>query len=271
LLGAALAFAGSFALLVEYWHPGRGVGSSLYLAIVLTAMATEPLAGAAGGALATLLYWVALIGWHDQPISIVLSVAGVVHLANFVIVGVVVGYFARESRRMLGTSLHLLEDLLDLAHRDTVTATANAAGFEAAASTRLRERQPFALLVGSPPQQGHDEDELRRIASVLGDQVERDDQLARIGAAEFALLVPCAHAQEAHSIGPRLERALDAAGLRMTFGWATPGEGSSVLELYAAAAGRLYARRAARSEWHPTPVSAALVDDLDDYRRASAG
>ena len=275
LLGAAVSFVSSFMLLLEYWRPGGGIGSSLYLAIVLAAMATGPLAGAAVGAFAALLYWTALIGGHGQPFSDVLSVAGAVHLSNFVVVGVIVGYFARQSRLMLGKSLHVLEDLLDLARRDVVTATANAAGFEAAAAARLRERRPFALLIGSPPEpprrRRQDEDNLRRIASVLDEHLDEDDQLARIGQAEFALLVSCRHTEEARQIGPRLERALDAAGLRMTFGWAATSDGASVLELYAAAAGRLYARRAARNEWNPTPVSAALVDDLHNHRRADAG
>ena len=275
LLCAALSFAISLMLLLEYWRPGRGIGSSLYLAIVLAAMATGPLAGAAAGALASLLYWGALIGGHDQSFSLVLSVAGAIHLFNFVLVGLIVGYFARQSRLMLGKSLRLLEDLLDLARRDVITATANAAGFEAAAADRLRERRPFALLIGSPPEprgrRGQDEDDLRRIASVLGEHLDKDDQLARIRDAEFALLISCNHAQEARQIGPRLERALDAAGLRMTFGWAGTGDGASVLELYAAAADRLYARRAARNEWNPTPATAALVDDIQSHRRAEAG
>src|SRR5579864_1589065 len=274
LLCAALSFAASFMLLFEYWRPGRGVGSSLYLAIVLAAMATGPLAGAVAGALASSLYWATLIVWHDQSVKIVFSVAGATHLSTFVVVGVIVGYFARQSRRMLGRSLHVLEDLLDLARRDIVTATANAEGFEAAAAARLRAGRPFALLVGSPPEPprgaGRDEDDLRRIVVLLSQHLDNDDQLARIGGAEFALLVTCRDAQEAREIGPSLERALDAAGLRMTFGWATTSDGASVLELYAAATSRLYARRAARNEWNPTPASAALVDDLQNRRRANA-
>jgi hypothetical protein len=267
---SAAAYAVSFGLMLAYWQPGRGIGATLYLAIVLAAMATGPVAGAAAGALACVLYWAALIVGFDRSFEIVLSGPGALHLANFAAVGAVVGYFARQSRRMLGRSLHVLDELLVLARRDVVTATANASGFEAAAAERIRERRPFALLLGSPPENRRrrppDEETLRKVAAELREHTREDAELARIGCAEFGLLVPCRDAAEAQRIGPALERTLDAAGIRMTFGWAVPGDGSTVLELYSAAAARLYARRAARNEWSPTPATATLVTELHANR-----
>ena len=270
LISSAVAYAASFGVMLAYWQPGRGVGATLYLAIVLAAMATGPLAGAGAGALACILYWAALMIGFDRSFAIVVSGSGALHLANFVAVGAIVGYFALKSRRMLGRSLHLLDDLLVLARRDVVTATANASGFEAAAAALISARRPFALLVGSPPEdrrrRPHREETLRQLAAALRDHARGDAQLGRIGSAEFGLLVPCRDAAEAHRIAPALERKLDAAGVRMTFGWAVPADGSTVLELYSAAAGRLYARRAVRNEWTPTPATATLVTELHANR-----
>jgi hypothetical protein len=270
LASSAASYAVSFGLMLAYWQPGRGIGATLYLAIVLAAMATGPVAGAAAGALACGLYWAALILGFDRSFGIVFSGPGALHLANFAAVGAIVGYFALQSRRMLGRSLHVLDDLLVIARRDVVTATANASGFEAAAAEQIRDGRPFALLVGSPPEDRKrrrpDEATLRQVAAALNEHAPADAQLARIGSAEFGLLVPSLDAAEAHRIGPALERTLDAAGVRMTFGWAVPGDGSTVLELYSAAAARLYARRAARKEWSATPVTASLVAELHSNR-----
>ena len=274
LLCSAVTYVVSFALLLLYWQPGRGIGSTLYLAIVLAAMATGPFAGAAAGVLACLLYWIALITGHGRTVGIVFSVPGLIHLLGFVAVGAIVGHFARLSRRMLGESLHLLDDLLVLARRDVVTAAANASGLEAAITTRLEQRRPFVLLVGSPPDterpRSTDEAELCRMAAALQQQLAETDELARVGDAQFALLASCSHAGEGRELGPRLERALDELGLRITFGWAAASDGASALELYAAAVARLYARRSARNEWEPTAVTAALVEDLESRRRRRA-
>jgi hypothetical protein len=268
---SAVAYAVSFVLMLSFWHPGRGVGATLYLAIVLAAMATGPLAGAAAGALASVVYWSVLILGFDRPFSIVLSSAGVIHLLNFVFVGAVVGYFARRMRHMLRDSLGVLDDLLVLAGRDVVTGSGNAVGFEADAAERLRERKPFVLLLASPPDGlGAEENDLRSIAAALREELEPGDELARVGAAEFVMLVSCPHARAAEALATHFERELDAAGLRLSFGWAAPPEdGASVLELYAAAAARLYARRAVRDEWHPTAATALLVEDLESRRHAA--
>ena len=277
LTGSVIAYAAAFVLLLRFWYPGRGIGSTFYLPIVLAAIATGPLLGAAAGALASALYWTSLILGHDKSIGVVLSLAGAIHLLNFVLVGVVVGYFARRTRHLLRDSLHVLDDLLELARRDLITGTDCAVGFEAATTARLRERQPFALLLASPPDQPGrgrqaDEDKLRAIAAALSDELEPDDELARVGRAEFAMLVSCPQTRSAGALAPHFEQALEAAGVRLSFGWAaSPQDGSSVLELYAAAAARLYARRSVRNEWNPSAASASLVADLESHRRVASG
>ena len=277
LTASAIAYAASFVLLLRFWHPGRGIGSTLYLPIVLAAIATGPLLGAAAGAFASALYWTSLILGFDKPLGIVVSSAGAIHLLNFVLVGVVVGYFARRTRHLLRDSLHVLDDLLELARRDLITCTGSAVGFEAAATARLRERLPFVLLLASPPEQPGrrhqpDEDKLRVIAAALSHELAPHDELARVGRAEFAMLVSCPQTRSAGALAPHFEQALEAAGVRLSFGWAaSPQDGSSVLELYAAATARLYARRSVRNEWNPSAASASLVADLESHRRAASG
>jgi hypothetical protein len=277
LTWSAIAYLTTLVLMLTYWDPGRGVGATVYLAIVLAAMATGPVLGAAAGALASALYWSVLVLEYDRPYSIVVSSAGAIHLLDFVVVGVVVGYFARRTRHMLRDSLGVLDDLLELAGRDLVTGSGNASSFEAAAAARLRERRPFALLLASPPDRPRgrgdaDGDGQRSLAAALREALEPDDDLARIGHGEFVMLVSCRDARAAEALAPRLETMLDAAGFRLSVGWAAPPEdGASVLELYAAAAARLYARRAVRNEWKPTAATASLVEDLESRRQAGGG
>lgn len=259
LVASGVAYAASFGLLLAFWQPGRGIGATLYLAIVLAAMATGPGWGAAAGTGGAVVYWAGLMTGFDRPLSIVFSGAGVIHLLTFALVGATVGYFARKSRRMLSTTLHVLEDLLELAGRDVVTATANASAFEAAAADRLRTGRPFALLVGTSPDGARDgEGDLREIAALLRAQIGVADLVARTGPSEFALLVACPDPRRAPELALRLERALAHAGRPLAFGWATAADGDSTLELYAAAARR-------RDEQRP-PAACATVVDLASRR-----
>ena len=274
LAWSAIAYAVSTVLLLCFWQPGRGIGATFYLAIVLAAMATGPLVGAAAGAFASVLYWSGLILGFDRPLGIVTSSAGAIHLFNFVLVGVVVGYFARRTRHMLRDSLGVLDDLLVLAGRDLVTGAGNPDAFQAAVSQRLKEQTPFALLLASAPEQSQargraGENDLRSVATALHRALQPQDELAHVGSNEFAMLVSCAGARAAEALAAQFERALDDAGFRLSIGWASPSRDSaSVLELYSAASARLYARRAVRGEWNPTAASASLVESLESRRQA---
>jgi GGDEF domain-containing protein len=272
LLGAsAVGYVLVFAALAAYGAPGRGLGNTLYLPIILAALATGPGWGAVAGLVAIAVYWAGMFVGPSTSWSQVLSIGGGVRLLSYIAAGSTVGYFARRARDMMGHSLHLLDELLLLASRDLTTGVSSARGFEAAVNRRLADKRPFVLLVGASPGFGRRQHDvkLRRIAALLSARLDRDDELARIGDRHFALLLPCAHTNDAAVAGARLERALDGDGLRMTFGWAVhPLDGSDLLSLFRAADERLYARKAVRGEWRPTAASAGLVEDLDRLRAA---
>ncbi len=275
LAASVVAYALAFFVAATLDKPGRAIGNLFYLAIILVALATGPLWGAVAGVLAALLFWSGqFLGDHGSW-SHVFSIGGGVRLGSFVIAGVVVGYFAQRARRMMGDSLHVLDQLLVLASRDLTTGISSAHAFETAVNLRLSEKRPFGLLVGVRPggqAAGPREDEvLRRIAARLSAELERERELARVGGSHFALLLRCANAGEAAAASARLERSLEDDGLRMSFGWAVyPRDGDDLLSLFRAADERLYARMAVRGEWQPTATSAGLVEDLDRLRKVSS-
>jgi hypothetical protein len=275
LAAAVAAYTLAFAADAMFDKPGRGIGQLFYLAIILVALATGPLWGAAAGVLAALLFWSGLfVGGHGVW-SHVASIGGGIRLGSFVVAGATVGYFAQRARRMMGDSLHVLDQLLVLANRDLTTGISSAHAFETAVTQRLSERRPFALLVGvrpsGPVASGPREDgALRRIAFRLSAELERDRELTRVGDAHFALVLGCAGSGEARAASTRLERAFEDDS-RMSFGWAMyPQDGDDLLSLFRAADERLYARMAVRGEWLPTAVSAGLVEDLDRLRKVSS-
>lgn len=277
LLASAIGFAGGIVLVLEFWKPGRGIGNVFYLPIILAAMASGPRGGAAAGLLASAAFWSALIFGLDRPWSVVFSIGGGMRLLNFVLAGAVVGYFASRTRRMMGESLSVLDELLLLARRDLVTGAASADGLAGAIDGRLAARKPFALLVGDAADLlgGRNglaqETLLRDLAARLGDNLPPDGELARIGRSGFAAAVACTNAADAREQSEELERLLHAEGFRMSFGWAVhPSDGSDPLALLRAADERLYARKTVRGEWTPTPTSAGLVHELRAHRKASA-
>ena len=236
---AAVSFLGAFVLLVRYWHQGRGVGSALYLPIILVAVATGPVGGALAGVLAAVLYWAALIVAHGQTDSIVLSVAGGVHVLNFALAGATIGYFARRQRALLGESLHALDDLLVVASRALESGTRSGVGLEQAIRELQHQGRPVALLLG------HAGDDTDRVASLVARSLGPDEELVRVGDHRFCLLVSCAPAEAADLVS-RFEREAAANGLPLALGCAaTPDDGEDLLGLVAAAAERLQARAAA--------------------------
>src|SRR4051794_18923126 len=270
LVASAVGYVLVFAALAAYGEPNRGIGGLLYLPVILAALATGPAWGAGAGLLAIAVYSAGMSVGPAPDWNHVFSVGEAIRLLSFVATGAIVGYFARRTRRMMGHSLHLLDELLVLAERDLTTGPSSARGLEAAVNRRLGENRPFVLLVGAGPETVHPlrlDEELRRVASLLTAQLERGDELSIVGQRHFALLLPCAQA-DAAAAASRLERALDAEGCRITFGSAMhPGDGADLLSLFHAATERLYARKLVRGEWQPTAVSAGLVQDL---RRASS-
>lgn len=114
LIASALSYGGVFALLVAYGRPGLGIGEGFFVPVILAAAATSAPEGALAGVGALLLYELAIhdgLAWADFD-----SAPALTRFVSYVAAGVVVGFLAERSRRMLAQSLVVLEDLIELAH-----------------------------------------------------------------------------------------------------------------------------------------------------------
>ena len=164
-------------------------------------------------------------------------------------IGFLIGYFAQRNQE-------LVVQLRLLAERDALTGLPNTRGFEAAMSRRLTGGRSFALLLGDMDglkvindSRGHAEGNqiLQRLAVVLSTALRAEDEVARVGGDEFAVLSSMRSSEEAGELAERLEAAVAAEGARITFGWAvSPGEGVEALTLFRAADQRLYERKSGR-------------------------
>src|SRR4051812_27713582 len=191
MLAAAVGYVAIFWALQQFGEPGRGIGGLLCLPVIFAALGTGPAWGAAAGVLAIGVYSAGTSVGPAPDWNQVFSLGEAIRLLSFVAAGASVGYFARRTRRMMGDSLHLLDELLILAERDLTTGISSARGLEAAVNRRLAEQRPFVLLLGAGPETVHPlrrDEELRRVASLLSSQVERGDEIARVGNRHFALL-----------------------------------------------------------------------------------
>jgi hypothetical protein len=140
-------------------------------------------------------------------------------------------------------------------------------------SHRLAEQEPYVLLVvealnkptgnsGVRRLLRHDED-IRRIASVIGAELDREAELARIGATRFAVLVPAQSSDDARDAILSCEHALDEAGFEASVGWAeSPDEGVDIFTLFSVAVERLCADLMVRGEWKPAATEPSLTDAL---------
>jgi diguanylate cyclase (GGDEF)-like protein len=244
---SALTYALVFASFVVLERPGLGIGHFYYVAIVLLALAAGPRAGGAGGVLAAVLFALGMFLNKHTP-SIAETMSTLIRLSTFVAIGVLVGSFAASKRA-------LLAELEKLAKRDELTGLPNTRSFESAIERRFDEGRPFALLLGDVDslgaingRDGRDggDEALRRLAELLAGAKRPEDEVARVGGDEFAILAHC-EGEDGRALATRLERLLAAAGATITFGWATyPREGQNALALYRAADERLYARKLAR-------------------------
>lgn len=251
LQALAVAAYGLVFLCLVSVRPGAGIGQAFIVPIVLVALGGTAAAGAVAGVAAGTLYE---LGLHLEGSGIV-SVRAAVHLGTFVVVGVLVGHFAGRARGLLGESLRVLDELLQLARRDPGTGALDAGGLERVVGERIAAGRPFALLVGEVDCGGRGDGCLRRAAAAVLGALPPGTEVARIGPAQVAVVTTGCGARSA---AERLERELDA-----TFGWtAFPDEGGDAWTLFRAAHERLCARRLVRGEWAPTPASAGLVDEL---------
>jgi len=97
-------------------------------------------------------------------------------------------------------------------------------------------------------------DERSLLADRLANSLGPDDDVARIGNEEFAILASVQTLEGAAQLAAQLERMLADDRTKATLGWAAfPQEGDNALALYRAASERLYARKVMRSYLRPVP------------------
>ena len=260
------AFASSaliFAAFVVYERPGLGIGHFYYLSIALAAMAGGAGAGAAAGVFATSLYMIGVLVNEHVPSRELLTTGTITRGVTYITIGAVIGWFASRNRSMVA-------ELRVLAERDVLTGLPNTRAFETAISRRLEKGERFALLVADMDalkdfnrEEGFTagNDALRRLADRIATSLRPEDDVARVGSDEFAILATVVGADGAARLAARLERILADDRERATVGWAAyPQEGDNALALYRAASERLYARKVMRSYLRPvsvTPLGAA--------------
>jgi diguanylate cyclase (GGDEF)-like protein len=242
---AIVCYALVFASFVLFEEPGLGLGHFFYIPVALLALACGTQVGLLGGSLAAALYALAIVITPRLPTRDVLTFATGIRFLTFSSCGVLVGWFANEHRRHL-------EQLRTLAERDFLTGILNTRVFDEALGRRCAAGRPFLLLLGDMDNlkavndtHGHTagNSELRRLADALGQAIGDDDELARVGGDEFAILTD-AGLPDAERLCTRLRDSLAAQDLHMTFGWAAlPEDGVAPLELFRKADDRLYAAK----------------------------
>jgi diguanylate cyclase (GGDEF)-like protein len=243
LLSSALAGGLVFLAFVLWERPGLGIGHFYYVCIILAALASGPIVGAAAASIATGLFAAGLLINPHIPSSEVLTTSTGIRFLTYMTVGVVTGYFSKRTRV-------LMAELELLAERDALTGLPNTRAFERAIGDRLARDEPFALLVGDVDSFAGNrgmlqaDDVLREVASRLLHSLRPGDEVARVGNDEFAVLTYASSAGDAGKVAAQLQRVLADDGFAVTFGWAAyPQDGSNALSLYRAADERLYARR----------------------------
>jgi diguanylate cyclase (GGDEF)-like protein len=251
LSGAIAGYAIVFTAFVLYEVPGLGIGHFFYVPVAALALSGGLRRGILAGLVAAALVVCGILLNPNISPSELVTVASPIRFITFASVGGLIGWFSERDRE-------LLERLRVLAERDFLTGLPNTRAFEAAIARRFDAGKPFALLLGDMDglkdindSQGHAEgnDALRRLALMLGSTLRPDDEVARVGGDEFAVLTVFASTEEAAALAARLETALARLGSPMTFGWAVfPADGENALSLYRAADERLYARKLVRSE-----------------------
>ena len=246
VLAAVVGFVSVFAAFVFVETPDIGMAHFFYAPIALVAVATRPSIGFAAGCVAAGLYCLGVLVHPEYPPAEVLGIGTLVRAVTFSGTGALVGWFARDNRR-------LVEELRILAERDGATGLPNTRAFEAAIQRRLDADEPFALLIGdmAPLTSADDADDsvaandaLIALAEGLGTLIGLEDDLARVGGRQFAILTRLGASVEASRFASQLEHALASGGISIRFGWAVvPQEGQNALSLYRAADERLYARK----------------------------
>ena len=209
------------------------------------------------GALATGLYVTGVLINPNMPSNELLTTGTITRGVTFITIGALIGWFASHHRAMVAELRPVRR--ARRAHRAAEYASLRVGDHEA-------PRPPgstFALLVADMDALkdfNRDEgftagnDALRRLADRLATSLGPDDDIARVGSNEFAILASVPSSEGSAQLAARLERMLAEDRTKATVGWTTfPHEGDNALALYRAASERLYARKVMRSYLRPVP------------------
>jgi diguanylate cyclase (GGDEF)-like protein len=250
LVGSALAaYAVVFAVIALFEVPGLGLPHFLYLPVAALALTGGVKRGIAAGLLACALFTSAVALNPAVPtLTQIFSLTTPIRLVTYTAMGALIGWFAAHDRQLVAR-------LQILAERDFLTGLPNTRAFEGAIARRFELAAPFTLLLGDMDglkrindTKGHIEgnDVLRRLGGMLGSALGPEDEVARVGGDEFAVIT--SGGGDTASTAAHLERVLAGQGVAITFGWASyPSDGEDALSLYRAADERLYARQLVRS------------------------
>jgi diguanylate cyclase (GGDEF)-like protein len=238
-------YAVVFTSFVLFEKPGLGLGHFFYIPVALLALAGGARFGLLGGILATVLYTLAVAVTPRVPTGDVMTLATAIRVMTYSSCGALVGWFASEHRR------HLAQ-LRELADRDFLTGLVNARVFDDALAERCHRNERFLLLLGDMDDlkaindtHGHPtgNKELRRLADAMLTGAHPEDEIARVGGDEFAVITN-AGVQQAADTCARLRAELEELDLRVSFGWAAfPEDAAGPVELFRKADDRLYAAK----------------------------
>ncbi len=272
----AIALAGygvTFAAFLFFEKPGLGVGHFYYLCVALVALSLGPSWGVGAGALADTLYAAGILLNPNIPSNDVFSTSTFIRFVTYTLMGLLIGSFAQNNRE-------LVERLRTAADRDFLTDLWNTRAFDGLLEAKLEQNRPFALVLGDfdglkaiNDEEGHavGNDVLRRAAEILQTVVRAEDQLARTGGDEFAVLTTLPGSDAVRALCGRLTTALTQEGLAMSFGWAVhPRDGRDALALFRAADERLQAQKLIRARL-TNPEVVRLPGEADVFALRSIG
>src|SRR2546421_10388065 len=216
ILAIALAgYAAVFAAFLLFEKPGLGVGHFYYVCVALVALSTGATGGAAAGVLADVLYGGGILLNPNIPSAEVLSTSTAIRFVTYTAMGALIGLFARSNR-------DLVERLRTAADRDFLTDLWNTRAFDGLLEAKLEQNRPFGLVLGDfdglkaiNDEEGHavGNDVLRRAAEILQTVVRSEDQLARTGGDEFAVLTMLPGTDAVRAFCGRLTTALTREGM----------------------------------------------------------